>query len=534
MGIPIGIDLGTTYSAIAGWKETSFFTGPDVYTIPLEGQSQHCVASKIYIPNLNNKDSVQFGRLALKKSFVDPERFHAAFKRGMDTNAAIRRPDGEITPVELSSMLLEYLIRDNVIPVEGDSFVPEGVVVSVPYYFTDNQSQRTRIALTNALKWIYGNNPDVNVDKLDLKTVAEPIAAGLDYAFMNEMDLEKQNVLIFDLGGGTFDMTIYELKNIRKLSKLEFTVLATDGDSRLGGEDFDVSIRKFLLDKGGVDDAVAYDKKYKTDMAALSALVTEAKCVLSNKAVESESITMASFFGCGLFDYPLTRADIEKVMRGEAGERIDYISRIDDIVERCLMKSQLASKQIDRIVLVGGSSNMPCVRRILEDKFGCGKIINSKDASLSVARGASIWAAYKLDEINKNNPDYKKHLHYWDEIIIKEKTPHSIGVLTRFGVDPLVPSNSFTPFQATRVYSPSKLSSDGSKAVLDAIVIKQGDSEIGTIPMPDIYAHGRSCKNIPVKVTLIAESTSISVLVHIPKGHEDGTDINEEGQIQIS
>lgn len=535
MGRPIGIDLGTTYSAISRWLDAGLNIGPDCYNCPQD--NHNFMASKVYISDLKNRLNVIFGANAIRFGVIQPEKFYSAFKRGMDDNASIVRPSGEITPVELSSMLLRYMLEKVASPVEGPDFIPEGVVVSVPYYFTEPPCQNTRTALSCSLEELYKDHPEYE-KSINLRTVAEPVAAGLDYAFTNSFNIGtttcgKENILIFDLGGGTFDITIYEVHNAINELKLEFTVLATDGDARLGGEDFDASIRKFILEKNGVDDATANDPKHKKSLAELFRQVTDAKCRLSY--CESDSIVMTPFFDQDMLEFPLTSKNIDEVMKGEKGLKVDYLSKIDDIITCCVKNSELLPKQIDRVVLVGGSSKIPCIRKLLETKFGKGKIYESDKPSETVARGASIWAAYLLDQAHKDDANYKRHLEKWDKIIIKEKTAHNLGVVTARGsVDNFIASNKFTPVQSTRSYFPSNLNEDGTKAELEPLIIKQGRDIIGSIPFPTIYTHGRDCRSINISITLIAESTSVKVLISVPEGNEDGSDIRTEGQIQIA
>lgn len=531
MGKPIGIDLGTTYSAIAGWKETGLYVGPECYNFPLEGQNY--LASKIYFPNLGDRSDVIVGKGAIKHSLTNPDTFFSAFKRGMDDNAPYERTDGSITPVELSSMLLRFMLKDTVMSVEGNDFVPDGVVVSVPYYFTEPPCQNTCTALTKSLKEIYSDDLAYN-DNINMRTLPEPVAAGLDYAF-TEMPTNKdikEKILIFDLGGGTFDVTIYELKNTLSTKNLEFTILSTDGDARLGGEDFDASIRKFVLDKNGITQEMTQNPIYKRQMAALYVEVTETKIALSGAS--EYSLIMAPFFDQDELDFNISQQNISSILHGELGLGIDYMSRIDDIVERCLKNAKLTEKGIDKVVLVGGSSKIPCIRKELENRFGKEKLFQSAKPDETVARGACIWTAYLLDKQNINTPGYIRHLDNWNNIVVKEKTAHNLGIITANGVDTIITSNQFTPVSGTRSYTPSSLSSDGTKAEIDPLIIMQGNDIIGTIPFPIIFTHGRGRQDISIKISLVAEPTSVKVIINVPQGNEDGSDILSTGQIKIS
>ena len=526
---PIGIDLGTTFSAIARWQDTGMVIGPECYYF--QNEAKNYIPSKIFIPDLRNlAGDVLYGTMAIRRSIIAPDYFYSAFKRGIANDDPIQRPHGSITPTKLSSMLLAHMFDGNghVNSVEGANFIPEGVTVSVPYYFKENAKRNTQTALSKALEQVYRDHLDYD-DSLNLLTVPEPIAAGLDYAFSNINSINQQDILIFDLGGGTFDVTIYELKNSNQDKKLEFTVLATDGDSHLGGEDFDESIRKFILKKNGIDES-QLDKR---TLAKFYIEVTEVKCILSS--VSQTSILINDFYDRRDLDFTLTDQDIADILSGKENVGKDYISKIEDIIDRCINKAGISAAEIDRVVMVGGSSHIPCIRKMLEQKFSAGKMVQSPKPEETVARGACIYATYLLDKKNICNPNYRRHLHYWDEINIKEKTAHDLGIVTANNtVDKIIYSNKFTPISGTRSYIPSVLNQDGLTATLNPLIVKQGGEEIGSIPVPTIYTHGRTRTQIPISITLRAEPAQVMVIIHVPQGNEDGTDLHLEEPIHLS
>lgn len=528
---PIGIDLGTTYSAIACWEDSTINYGPRVYNCPSEGQNY--IASKIFFPDIKNREVATFGKWAIRHSITRPEGFFSAFKRDMAENKPIVRTEGSITPVELSALFLENLLKRNVQPVEGDVFIPEGVVVSVPYYFTDPPTRNTRKALGDALEKLYSNHPGYEPD-INLNTIPEPIAAGLDYAFTQLQGAVQKTVLIFDLGGGTFDVTIYRLENEPINQRLDFTIMATDGHPHLGGEDFDQSLRRYILDKYKISKEAETNPDYNTCHVNLYNQVTDAKIALSDKNCPSVSIVIRPFFTEEEIDEVIDRKVIEDVMKGKLGDKIDFLSRINDIVDRCLEKAQINEKKIDRVVMVGGSSHIPCIKQLMEKKFGKSKIYLSHSTSETVARGAAIWAAYLLDKKNAKEGKTTRHLNRWSEINIKEKNAHALGVLLDNGsVSWIIQSNQFTPAVATSCYVPAFLSADGATAILDPLTIMQGKDIIGKLEMPTIYAHGRVANNILIKITFIAEPTEVKVKAHVAKGNKDGSDINEELEIKM-
>jgi len=360
----LGIDLGTTYSAIARWDGQ----GPRPYEVD---QGEKTLASVVYYDrNLHNGDEWLVGKTALNKGQMNPQNMATFVKRQMD-DASHRFLLGtqQFSPIDLSAKLLENLYKDLVKRFHIES---RGTVVTVPYYFEERQCENTREAAERA---------NINFREL----LREPIAASLSYTWGlvdNHPTWEgEEKILVFDLGGGTFDLTLFRLEQTP--SRLIFEVLADDGHDKLGGIDFDDCLVDLLLEKSGLTlNDLSTDQKRRAQRQLLASAI-EVKHALS---LAQDEDVYETIFGQNI-ETNVTRTEFEKCIQ-------DYTDKIALILQRLWTKTKVKPNQVDRIILVGGSSRIPCMRNLLEEQIGEGKVYESPSPDLCVAEGAAIYAAY--------------------------------------------------------------------------------------------------------------------------------------------
>lgn len=466
----LGIDLGTTYSAIARWTEK----GPKVYQNP---RREYTWASVVYYDERQEKPLV--GNLALKRALIDPENAIIGVKRMMDDGQQkIQVGNKEFTPIEVSSMILRdvYEYAEKTTP----GFDPAGVVVTVPYYFTALQCTNTSEAASLA---------NLNV----LGIIQEPVAAALAYGVHNEEALRDEIIMVFDLGGGTFDLTIFRFTNSPE--RLLFEVLATGGDDRLGGLDFDESLAEFIKAKASLDfNGLTVENELKAK-AALMEAAKEAKEILSYE--EYTDIIKPNIL-------PGQHIELEITRHGFEGCIAHYFEKMDSIIDKVIEESSLSRTDISRVIKVGGSSRIPKIDQILSQKIGDNKIYGDIDPDLCVAQGASIYAAF-LDG----------RIEWSKEIEIQTATAHALGVEAAKGeFSTLIPSNRRTPCEVTKVYT---LDTDYCEE-LD-IDLYQGSSKyirnnkkIGTINVTGL----KKCKagELDIHITFrISQQQSVSVTI---------------------
>ncbi len=364
----IGIDLGTTFSAIARWHEKR--QEPRHYQ---HSQSGDTLQSVVYCDPETSE--ILVGKLAYKKGFMYPENVVVGVKRMMDDASQIISIGGQnFSPIDLSAKILRELYQDVTKQFGSGKFKSRGTVVAVPYYFKAHQCEHTKKAAIIA---------DINC----LGLIQEPIAASLAYAWQLVQDRPdeeiKENILVFDLGGGTFDLALFCLNQTP--NKLLFEVLATGGNDRLGGMDFDECLYSLILKKGGVNLAGLSDIERKRSKQKVMEQAIEAKITLSS-ALDTY-VTATDVIAGKHIDIKVTRAEFEKSIEA-------YIKQIDQILQKVWTISNLRPSDIDRVILVGGSSRIPCVRSLICDLIGEEKVYGNINSSLCVAEGAAIYAAY--------------------------------------------------------------------------------------------------------------------------------------------
>ncbi|MFA5049994.1 MAG: molecular chaperone DnaK [Candidatus Micrarchaeia archaeon] len=399
----IGIDLGTSNSAASVLE-----AGRPVIVPSAEGASQYGKSFPSYVSI--TKDGQRFvGEPAKRQMVANSDGTVNAFKRKMGTSYEYEIFGKKYKPQELSSMILAKIKKDS------ESFLGQPVkkaVITVPAYFDDNQRQATKDA---------GEIAGLEVVRLINEPTAACLAYGLDKVG------KDMKILVFDLGGGTLDVTIMEFGgNV-------FEVKSTSGDTQLGGTDMDKILVDYLIDEFRKQSGM----NIRNDNQAVKRLTEAAeKAKIELSTVLDTEINLpyltADKEGPKHFQYKLTRAKLEDLIR-------PLIDRCRHPVEQSLSDAKLKPNQIDKIILVGGPTRMPMVQKFLEDLVGK-KVERGVDPMECVAKGAAIQGGVLAGEVK--------------DILLLDVTPLSLGIETLGGVfTKLIERNTTIPTKKSQVFS---------------------------------------------------------------------------------
>ena len=476
----VGIDLGTTFSAIARWKKDR----PEIYKF----KNGETVPSVVHI-----QKSLEplVGKFALKQLVMDPENTVENAKRYMgDSSKVYRLRGGEYTPVDISAIILEWMARDvaNMFP-STSGFEFAGAIVTHPQYFKFPQIARTQEAAEQAGLPV-------------IRLLSEPVAAALDYGFSQYHQMEREiseKILIFDLGGGTFDVTVLEILN--ELSSITFRVLSVGGDDMLGGTNFDEALVEWALKEGGIDFSTVQDERMRhSAMARLIENIIEVKCGLS--AAENWPITAPNILPGEHLELDVSRDQFNEIIK-------PYCDRIRRIVSRTIASANLRGGEIDRTILVGGSSKIPVMRKIVQEETGAEPWANT-DPDLAVCRGAAFLAAMEDGRIGSQK-----------EIIIEEATSHALGIRAagdKFSI--LIPANRTAPVEATKIFttrsqtfSVTPYQGSGKK------VTDEGVIELKTIPVSGVQLDTSGQADVKITFT-VNDQQILFVKVEAPGVYE--------------
>ena len=444
MGKAVGIDLGTTNSVVAvleGGEPTVIANAEGNRTTP------SIVAFK--------GQEVLVGELAKRQAITNPTNTVRSIKREIGTNWKETFEGKEYTPQEISARILQKLKRD------AESYIGEDVteaVITVPAYFNDAERQATKEA---------GQIAGLNV----LRIINEPTAASLAYGLENN---EDQKILVFDLGGGTFDVSVLEI------SEGVFEVKSTSGDSKLGGDDWDQRIMDWLIEKfkssTGIDlsnDKMAIQRikegseKAKIELSSTSETEINLPFITANDAGPQHLLEK------------LTRAEFEKITA-------DLVERTKEPVQKALSDAGLKYSEIDHIILVGGSTRMPAVQSLVKKLTGKDphKGVNPDEV---VAAGAAIQAGVLKGDVK--------------DVLLLDVTPLTLGVETKGGImTKMIERNTTIPTKRSETFT----TAEDNQTQVEIHVLQgeremaSGNKSLGKFTLTDIPAARQGTPQIEV------------------------------------
>jgi molecular chaperone HscC len=414
-----GIDLGTTNSLVSVWQ------GTEAYNIP------NALGKKLTpsVVGIDDNGEILIGLAAKERLITHPEKSVALFKRYMGSDKQFSLGNHHFRPEELSSFVLRSLKEDI------EAYTKEKVneaIISVPAYFSDPQRKATRIA---------GQLAGFTVHRL----INEPTAAAVAYGLHKKK--EEATVLVFDLGGGTFDVSILEFYN----GVME--VRATAGDNFLGGEDFLHLIVDAFIQQNNID-------RKKLDPRILSNLIHKAESLKMQLTTRRSATIQLKAQGRDI-EWKLTRDEFESMSTG-------LLTRLRRPVERALLDARIKCKQIEDVVLIGGATRMPMVRKIVAGMLGRFPF-SDIDPDEAVALGAGVQGGLKARD---------KALQ---EIFLTDVCPYTLGVEVAYYREEIgYQSGNFAPIMERGITIPVSKQErfqtiyDGQKKV--EVIIYQGES----------------------------------------------------------